>query len=75
MLIVQIMITFTVGVVATLIVIATVTGLISFGSNENIEVRIRVIGIGAIGLLMSYLIGLIVVSALGGYYGLSELLR
>ncbi len=75
MVIVQIMITFAVGVVATLIVIATVTGLISFGSNENIKVRIRVVGIGVIGLLMSYLIGLIVVSALGGYYGLSELLR
>ena len=75
MVIVQIMITFTLGVVATLIVIATVTGLISFGASNSIDVRIRAVGIGVIGLSMSYLIGLIIVSALGGYYGLSELLR
>ena len=42
---------------------------------EKIDIRIRTSGIAIVGLLVSYLIGLVIVNALGGYYGLSELLR
>lgn len=75
MLIVQITITFALGVAVSLLLIAVVTGAISFGANEKVDMRIRVGGIFGVGLLLSYLVGLVVVSALGGYYGLSELLR
>lgn len=73
--IVQIFITFAVGTVSTFIVIAIITGAIAFGANENIDMRIRVGGLCVVSILMSYLIGLIIISSLGGYYGVSELLR
>lgn len=73
--IVQFFITLCIGVVFLGTFIFASTKVIMFVINEDYDIIPRVILGGVIGLLSSYLLGLLVVNALGGYYGLSELLK
>ena len=74
MLIVRIAITFAVGAVATGLVVGAISGLAAFGMNTNVDKRIRIFGIAVLSILLTYLVGIIVVTALGGFSGLASLL-
>jgi hypothetical protein len=75
MTIAQFGVTFAIGICMTLLIFLVVYSWVQLAVNNNIHISIRIAGAITVFLALSYLIGIILVNALGGYTGLAELLR
>lgn len=68
----QAAITLVIGLIAVIILIIFAAIIVSLGQNIQYSIRIRAIGITALVVLLSYLIGSVIVNAFGGFPALAN---